>query len=397
MFIEIILALLVGTLAGIFTGLAPGIHINLVGAIIVSLSISFLSDIPAIYLVVFIVSMSITHVFIDFIPSIFLGAPKDGTELSILPGHEMLRQGLGFQAVKLTSLGCLYGIFIFILMAMPLSLITKSIHEFNMTANLIPVLLIGVSLNLILVEKRKLLGLAVFLISGLLGLTVLNMGMKEPLLPLLTGLFGTSSLLLAIKNKTKIKKQELKKIIKIKRIKPLITSAITSPLSIFLPAISSGQIAVIGNQFSKLNKKEFLFMLGVINVLAMAFSFLALFLISKTRTGSAAAVESLVGIPETRIFILIILVVLFSGCLAFFISGILAKKFIKILEKMDYAKVCIITLLVISIITLAVSGFFGLVVLIVSTLTGVYCISLNVSRVNMMGCLLLQTILFYLL
>src|SRR3972149_8787766 len=113
MLLEIILALLIGTLAGIFTGLIPGIHINLVGAIIVSLSISLLSNIPAIYMGVFIVSMSITHVFIDFIPSIFLGAPEDGTELSVLPGHEMLKKGQGFQAVHLTSLGCLYGFFFF--------------------------------------------------------------------------------------------------------------------------------------------------------------------------------------------------------------------------------------------------------------------------------------------
>ena len=396
MLLEFILALFIGTFAGIFTGLVPGIHINLVGAIIVSLSLSILSGIPAIYLVIFIVSMSITHVFIDFIPSIFLGAPEEGTELSVLPGHEMLNQGLGFQAVRLACLGCLYGIFIFILLAFPLSLITQNIYEFIRNSNLIAFLLIGVSLNLILVEKKKFLGLAVFMISGFLGLSVLNMDMKEPLLPLLTGLFGTSTLLLSIKNKTKIKKQELEKVINIKKIKPLLTSAITSPLSIFLPAISSGQIAVIGNQFSKLGKKEFLFMLGTINVLTMAFSFLALFLISKTRTGSAVAVESLLGVLGKEIFILIAIVALLSGCLAFFISGILSKKFIIILEKANYTKLCVITLIIISIITLLVSGFFGLFVLLISTLTGIYCISLNVNRVNMMGCLLLQTILFYL-
>ncbi len=116
MFIELILALLVGSLAGIFTGLVPGIHINLVGAIIVSLSVSLLSGIPAVYLVVFIASMSIMHVFVDFIPSIFLGAPEDGTELSVLPGHEMLKKGLGFQAVKIATLGCLFGVFIFIIL-----------------------------------------------------------------------------------------------------------------------------------------------------------------------------------------------------------------------------------------------------------------------------------------
>ena len=31
--------------------------------------------------------------FIDFIPSIFLGCPDTDTELSILPGHELLKKG----------------------------------------------------------------------------------------------------------------------------------------------------------------------------------------------------------------------------------------------------------------------------------------------------------------
>lgn len=399
MLLEIILALLIGTLTGTFTGMVPGIHINLVGAIIVSLSISVLAEIPSVYLVTFIVSMSITHVFVDFIPSIFLGAPEDGTELSVLPGHEMLKKGLGFQAVKLASLGCLYGIFIFIILAFPLSLITKSIYNFGLANNLIPFLLIGISINLVFVEKswkRRFLSFVVFMISGILGLTVLNMGMKEPLLPLLSGLFGTSGLIIAIKSRTKIKKQKINEVIKIKKWKSLLTSALASPLSIFLPAISSGQIAVIGNQFSRLDKKEFLFTLGTINVLAMAFSFLALFLISKTRTGSSVAVKALMGMPEKEVFVLIAAIILISGIFAFFISGFLAKRFIRILEKIDYTKICIATLAVISIITLLVSGFFGLLVLTVSTLTGIYCITLNVNRVNMMGCLLLQTIIFYL-
>jgi putative membrane protein len=396
MLFEILIALLAGTLAGTITGLAPGIHINLVGAIVVSLSLSLFSGILPIYLVVFIVSMSVTHVFIDFIPSVFLGAPEDGTELSVLPGHDMLKKGLGFQAVKLVSSGCLYGTFVFIIMMIPLYFITEKIYKLSIGLNLIPFLLIGVSINLILVEKKKLLGFFVFVVSGILGFSVLNMGIKEPLLPLLTGLFGTSTLLLSIKSKTKIKKQNLKEKIKIKKIKPIFTSILASPLSIFLPAISSGQIAVIGNQFSKLGKKEFLFMLGAINILTMSFSFLALFLISKTRTGSAVAIKSLIGIPEFKIFMLIAVIILLSGIISFFLSGFLSKKFLMFLEKTDYSRVCIFTIIFISIITIIVSGFFGFIILIISTLTGIYCISLGVNRINMMGCLLLQTIILYL-
>src|SRR3990172_11137557 len=222
MLIEILIFLLLGVAAGTFTGLMPGIHINLIGTAVASGTISFLAGLDALYLVVFITAMSISHVFLDFIPSIFLGAPEDGTELSVLPGHEMLKKGQGFQAVHLTSLGCLYGIFIFILISFPISLISKEVYNFSLSVNLIPILLIGISLNLILVERKKFLAFLVFAISGILGLTVLNIGMKEPLLPLLTGLFGTSSMILAIKDKTRIGKQEINQEIKIGKRKPLI-------------------------------------------------------------------------------------------------------------------------------------------------------------------------------
>ena len=72
MLIEIIIALLFGLLAGTITGLIPGVHINLIGAFIVSLSASLFYLTNPIYLVVFIVSMAVTHTFVDFIPSIFL-------------------------------------------------------------------------------------------------------------------------------------------------------------------------------------------------------------------------------------------------------------------------------------------------------------------------------------
>ncbi len=76
MLIQIILALLLGLTAGAFTGLVPGIHINLVGVILVSLSVSAFADVNSVYFTVFIVAMAITHTFVDFIPSIFLGTRK---------------------------------------------------------------------------------------------------------------------------------------------------------------------------------------------------------------------------------------------------------------------------------------------------------------------------------
>ena len=82
MILALLVALLLGCLIGTFTGLTPGIHVNLIGVILLSLP---LTKISPIYSLIFLVSMSITHTFLDFIPSIFLGAPDEDTSLSILP------------------------------------------------------------------------------------------------------------------------------------------------------------------------------------------------------------------------------------------------------------------------------------------------------------------------
>lgn len=394
MLIEILLFLLLGILAGTFTGLIPGIHINLVGAALVSGTFSFLLGLDPLYLVIFIVSMSIAHVFLDFIPSIFLGAPEEGTELSVLPGHEMLKKGQGLQAVHLTATGCLYGIGLFVLMIFPLYFISLFVK--NLPGKIIALGLIAISLNMIFLENKKFYALFVFLLTGILGFIVLNIGLKEPLLPLLTGLFGASGLLISIRHKTKIEKQKPKKKIDIKKFKVLLSSMIVSPLSLFLPALSSGQIAIIGNQFAKTSREQFLFLLGVVSMAAMCFSFLGLFLISKTRTGSAAAIQSLLGVLSWKVFALMVFVILISGICSFFILNLLSKKSLSLLEKINYSKMSIITLIIVTTITFLVSGFLGLLVLAISAFTGIFCILSGVKRTNMIGCLLLPTIILYL-
>ena len=89
-FIEIVIALVLGVGTGIITGLAPGIHVNLVSLLILS-SAAFLLQIttPA-ALGTFIISLAITHTFLDALPSIYLGAPDEAQALNVLPGHRLL-------------------------------------------------------------------------------------------------------------------------------------------------------------------------------------------------------------------------------------------------------------------------------------------------------------------
>ena len=395
MLLEIILFLILGIFIGTFTGLTPGVHINLIGAILVSLSASVFFGINPLYFVVFIVAMSITHVFVDFIPSIFLGCPDTDTVLSSLPGHILLKNGKGYEAVMLTSYGCLASVFILILIFFPLAMLIPKIYHLINKA--IPYLLIIVSLFLIASEKNKFGALFAFVLTGILGLITLNIfnDSDKVLLPLLSGLFGSSMLLISIRNKIKIPKQKMTKP-KIKFLKPLTAAVIASPLSVFLPALGSGQIEIIGTTITKTNSKEFLFLLGATNILAMSFSFLALYTISKTRTGSAAAIQQILGSISPRALILILIIIVISGIASFFLVKILVKFASEVIGRTDYTKLSIIILSFLTLMILIFSGIIGLIIFAVSTFTGIYVMLTDVRKTNMMGCLILPTIILYL-
>ena len=95
MLIEILLAILLGCMMGVFTGITPGLHINLVSVMLLSLSPVLLGYTNVIVVAAFIIAMSITHTFTDFISATYLGAPADDTALAVLPAHRMLLEGMG--------------------------------------------------------------------------------------------------------------------------------------------------------------------------------------------------------------------------------------------------------------------------------------------------------------
>jgi len=239
MILALLVALLLGVLSGTLTGLAPGIHINLISAIIVS-SLTFLSVFPPIILVIFIVAMSITHTFIDFIPSIYLGAPEEDSFLSILPGHKLLLEGLGHQAFVMTLYGSLTAIPLILILS-PLFLFFLS-PIFNFTKIFIPFILLFISLFIILREKSILPSLIVFSLSGFLGYFTFQLPVDQPLLPLLSGLFGLSTLFFSLKSKSVIPHQKLQNIREIKLpkkelFKSIFSTFLISPLFSFLPGI----------------------------------------------------------------------------------------------------------------------------------------------------------------
>jgi len=397
MIFELIIALLIGVIAGSITGLLPGIHINLVAVFLLSAAI-FL-PFPPIILAVFIVSMSITHTFIDFIPSIFLGAPDEDTSLSVLPGHQFLLQGKGYEAVIYTLYGSALGILLIFVFTPVFLLILPQIFSYLKYVMLLILLL--ASIYLLVKEKNsKFLAILIFLLSGFLGLVSLNL--NQSLLPLLSGLFGSSSLITSIIKKQKVPMQKITSLKNIKLEKRefsnvLLASSFASPLCSFLPALGSSQAAVIGSDIlEKTKQREFLMLLGSINTIVLGLSFVTLYAIEKTRTGSAVAISKLLPSLNLSNLSIILAAILISGIFAFFLAIFLAKIFAKNITKIRYNKLSIIVLAFLSLVVFIFSGFLGFLVFLVSTFTGLTAIYAGVRRTHLMGSMMVTSILFYL-
>ena len=137
--ITLLIAILVFTLIGcgfgIFTGLIPGIHVNNVAhmvlvsqTLIISLATMLFGwadpETKDILIIIssLIIGTVVTHTFLDFIPSVFLGAPDGDTALSVLPGHRMLMEGRGFEAVKCSATGSFGAMIFALILLIPLRL-----------------------------------------------------------------------------------------------------------------------------------------------------------------------------------------------------------------------------------------------------------------------------------
>jgi len=395
----ITLALILGVIAGTFTGLIPGIHINLVAAFIVA-GLPLLSTyVSPFALVVFIVAMSITHTFVDFIPSMYLGAPEEDTALAVLPGHVMLKEGKGHEGILLTLIGSLGALGI-IALGTPLFLaFIPALYAWS--KSYVPFVLVFGILYLTLREQRPLRAFVVFFLAGILGYAALNLPVEQPLLPLLSGLFGISGLVVSLQSNPKIPKQTfctLREALPPKKelAKAFLASTATAPLCSFLPGFGSGHAAVLASEIGAQSPKVFLILVGGINTIVMGLSFAATVAIDRARSGSAAAMQIITPDMGAYEMYLLVGVMVVTGMLATYLTIQISRLCANVIATVPYALLSKGIILFLCIVIAFLSNWLGWLVLLVSSAFGIFAILSDVRRINMMGALILPSLLYYL-
>ena len=385
------------------TGLIPGIHVNLVSMILISMSGYLLGITDVVSLCVFIISMSVTHTFLDSIPSIFLGAPDSDMALGVLPGHRMLLEGKGYEAVKLTVIGSLLALIVTLLLIPFMIPFVPKIYSF--VQPYMGYILIFVVVYMILKEKKvgKIMwGSFVFFISGVLGIIVLGWNnLNQPLLPMLSGLFGISALITSLSGNTKIPKQEITENIEVgfwDKVKAIGAAVFSGSLTGIMPGLGAAQAAIIAMQLvGDIGMYAFMILLGGINTVNFTFSLVTFYTLGKARNGAVVAILEIIKEISLSQLLVFLFAALIAGCIAALLALFFARVFSKLIVKVNYKKLVIGIISFITLMVVYFSGFIGFLILVTSTAVGIIPGLLGVKRSHAMGCLLLPVILFFVL
>ncbi|MEM3421526.1 MAG: tripartite tricarboxylate transporter permease [Candidatus Hadarchaeum sp.] len=394
--LETLAYVMAGVALGTLTGLILGLHVNNLTPILIALAAGASREMVAL-----IVAMSITNAFISYIPSTFLAAPEEGTELSVLPAHRLLLEGRGYQAIRLSATGCLGGVMLSAALALPFMPALGPIYD--LIKPLMHWLLFAVTGVMISLERswnKIVWALAIFLVSGLLGLVSLDSGIMPAdtaLLPLLSGLFGASVLLPSIINCSSLPEQYTdEKAIKIQTgLKPVCAGTAAGILTGIVPSIGPSQGTVLAQLVARSRgTEEFLLSVSSVNTSKAIFSFLAIFAIGRARSGAAVAVQKIMEAGNVNP-LLIIGVALLAGGIAAILELQLGKLAAGHMDRLPYRGLGVAVMTFILGLTFYCSGLIGILVLVTATAVGTLPALTKVKRTHCMGVLMLPCMLFF--
>ncbi len=407
-----------GFALGILSGLTPGLHLNNFAAMLLAISPQLLAmGLSPFQMASIILAASISQTFFDAIPAIFLGAPDSETALTVLPGQRLMLEGRGIEAVRLSALGSAGSVLFAILLIIPLSWIVSSYYDY--LTKYVGILLLAIALMMIKSErgpwiegqgswvhwKYKAVAALLFITSGLLGIFAFDheellsspLGLEpQVLLPLLSGIFGASSLLLSLSTETEIPEQKESeiKLSSSALAKAVFSGGLGGSVVAWIPGVSPSVAAITARLGAIPSPEEFLVSIAGVNTANALFSLVALYVIDKPRSGAAAAIQELMTLDQSILaqMILIVVIVAAASYLACIGAARLAGRAI---SQLNYRLLCLSVLFFLVAMTYAFTGIFGLFIFFLSTVVGLIAPVAGIHRTHAMGVLMLPLILRY--
>jgi putative membrane protein len=394
---EILTGIVLGVVLGTISGLLPGIHVNTLAAGLLAVQAMILPLFGVEMIAAAMIAALVTHTFLDIIPSTFLGIPDADTAISVIPSHALCLEGNGEEAVRIAALGSAWGFLVAVPICAALLFIAPLIQDSVDWA--IGVILSGIAAYLVLSGQSPFRGLIIFAMSGALGIFSLHYGYLGTgifgyfgiLMPLLSGLFGISLLLVSGQGKVPEQKPLTIELKKKTIIKGGASGTIAGIVVGWLPGLSNASanavIASITN-YSR-DPRGYIFATSTANTVNALVGLAAFYAIFRTRNGVMVALSSL----ETPPFSTLLAASACAAVLAYLLTISIAGSAWRLggIEKKNLYR-GVITFIII--LTLLLCGLFGLIVLVLATMLGLAIRLLNLPQVYGIGAIMIPVIFF---
>lgn len=411
---ELVIACFIGILIGTVTGMVPGIHVNTAGAILFASSTFLLTFLSPEFLCVVMVAMSIAHALIEFVPSMLLGVPEEGTATSVLPGHRMVLQGRAKEVIRIVCVGGFGAILVTILMLPIFAMLLPILHDMSKPFTWMILLFASIYLTYSLTATHRdfLWSLLLFVLSGILGWTIFQTPISSgvTLMCIFSGLFGISTILFSLNDNSTLPHQNSFYDLNIdfNKFKSIFAGGITGAILGFLPGFGPAQGTVIAQAASGTSDSDddtvnFLLATSGLNISDCLFSLMAIYIIGNPRSGIAVYMSYLIS--EMSLNHLVIYI--FASLLAVSVSLVLALKlgdsFSRLIGGVDYKKLSIsVILLQIAILFIFIFYYqapvgYMVLALITSTAMGMLPHYLGIGKSHLMGVLIIPAIVIYML
>lgn len=231
---------------------------------------------------------------------------------------------------------------------------------------------------------------AVFLGAGLLGHVATGLsypgplGPGEPLLPLLTGLFGGGTLLLARDVGETVRQAPGAPPRDAAAFRWALPGALAGALVAALPSVTAAQGAALATLGRVRDHRAMLATLGAVNTAAAVLGLGVLFAFDRVRTGVAAALTRLPAVPAPG---LLFAAALLAGGAAFLATVHAGRRALRRVQVLASRRAALVVFAATGALVAVLAGPVGLLVYVVASALGTVPPRLGVRRVHLMGVL----------
>jgi len=385
-------AVAAGVALGTASGLVPGLHANNFALLLAAAAPA--APGPPRLVGAAMLAAGVVHTFLDVVPALALGVPDAAMAATALPGHRLVIEGRGREALRLSALGSGLAVVAAVPLALPVTAAMTELYP-AVRAHL-PALLTAVAALLLWTEssaRAVLGGLLGLLASAALGFALLDapangaLPAGSMLMPLFAGLFGAPVLVEAVGGTGVPPQADARVTMPAPAVAATaLTGALAGAVVGFVPGVSAAVAAVVALAALPVERgpRGFVVVTSGVNTANTVFALFALAALGTPRTGVLVALDrsgAPVALPT------LLAAVGLAACAGAVLVPVLGDRYLATVGRVDATRLSAGVLALLAGLSLAFAGPLGVGAFLAATAVGLVPPRFGARRVHLMGVL----------